>query len=338
MPPPNYHKAQLLFVKNVPQESTQSIAQLYAQFAPLSMKNLFSDGRITTMMFVLPSAEIAATAHERTDGLRVDSTIISVERYNAKQSTVARREVRRRQRGGQGRGDEDECDEYDGYDECEVEEEVPESWEDEYVPEKSFAIGGEAGKQDGVSWADVTKGVPRKTPSPLLATPAVDALKATVDTSTLEQLSKGELSAASHLSTLTDKSSRSPPPSNGNCLSTHENTPAQPAPATGPIDAPQIKVTPATVVLLRGQLPQQPSSSMPSLPHSLTAPQGSTPTERSESEDADEDYSQATLIPDFKQQQRGTLASSTDTTAVLRSRHCTACTFCKLREQWRMSG
>lgn len=335
MPPPNYHKAQLLFVKNVPQESTQSIAELYAQYAPLSMKNLFSDGRITTLMFVLPSAETAATAHERTDGLRVDSTIISVERYNAKQSTVARREVRRRRRGGQGRGDEDDFDEYD---EGEAEEEVPESWEDEYAPEESFAVGGEAGKPDGVSWADVTKGVPRKTPSPLLATPAAGALKATVNTSTLEQLSRGELSATSHLSTMTDKSSRCPPPSNSNGLSTHENMPAQPVSATGPIDAPQINAISTTDMLPRGQLPQQPSSSTPWLPHSFTAPQSSPPTERSESDDTDEDSSQATLLPDFKQQQRGTLASSTDTTAFLRSRHCAACTFCKFREQWRMSG
>ncbi|KAJ4345976.1 hypothetical protein N0V95_005841 [Ascochyta clinopodiicola] len=124
-PPHKYPATHLIFVKNVPQESCSSVASLYTQYRPLRIKNLYPSSQITTLMIALPTADIAASALHRTDGLKFDNMVLSVERYNAKQSTVARRDTRRLRDGGADAGDE-----RFGADERE-EDEVPEGWEDE---------------------------------------------------------------------------------------------------------------------------------------------------------------------------------------------------------------
>lgn len=315
MNPHKYHQTQLIFVKNVPQESTTNVAKLYAQYKPLSVKNLYEDGRITTLMIVLPTAEIAAIALERTDGMKVDSTVISVERYNAKQSTVARRETRRNRSGGQAYTNDDE---YNGYEQ----EDLPDSWEDEvdsYAPEAPIAIQREASKPDGVSWADVTKGVSPRTPSPLPAKPMIAPQSSIITpASTRPQRwhpSEGEIRAAFYPSTPGEKSSRSPT-MNG-------------------IDS-SLTVTPRAPpmqMLAFNRFKLSPVLSTPSPEYVHTAPQGPTPTNSSDSQRVDVDSSQVTQVPNTSQQQRESLASSTDTTAYIRSLHCADCTFCKMREQ-----
>ncbi|XPS72937.1 hypothetical protein M3J07_005080 [Ascochyta lentis] len=297
MAPHKFHETQLIFVKNVPQESASSVASLYAQYKPLEVRNLYATSRITTLMIALPTADTAASALHRTDGMRVDSTIISVERYNAKQSTVARRETRKKHNVVlAGTGD----DEYEA-DEWEVEE-PPESWDDEddtYVADEPVAVERKISKSDGMSWADVTRGksVAPDTPSPSAGTPVVTAPQTPIVTPDTPE------------SIQTD--------------AVHQGTP-------------RIMITPATLPPTPlVQYEQLASSSTHSTEDFHTASQNPTPAMRNESEHVYEDSTQATQISDIGQRQREPLNLPIDTTKYIRDRHCAGCAFCKKRLQGR---
>lgn len=318
MSPPihKYNPAQLIFVKNVPQDSASSIANIYTQYEPLDVKNLYPTSQITTMMIALPTAEIAATALRCTDGMKVDNTIISVERYNARQSIVARRESRRKCNGEQTMNYEDD---YDGYEaDQSMHDEVPESWEDElapHVPEEPVAICRETGKVDGVSWADVTKGLLMKLPSPphAIATPAVTAPQTPI-----------MAPASSMIVPIAVASQASPP-----------------------IEITTAIVTPPSLI----RLPHTPSSGTPSsmTPPSRafssrtpspeqfhTAPQCPTPEKSSDGGKFEEDFGREIQVLNTTHQQRESLAWSASTDNYIRNRHCADCTFCRKRMhgQW----
>jgi hypothetical protein len=99
-----YTPGQILFVKNVPTEYAPHVTTLFGTFNPLEMKNLYPFSSITTLMIALPSKDAAEEALQRTDEMKVGTALISVERYSAKQSVVARREGRRRGEGFVGGG------------------------------------------------------------------------------------------------------------------------------------------------------------------------------------------------------------------------------------------
>lgn len=193
----------------MPQESASSIAALYVKYEPFEVKNLYPDSRITTFIVALPNAAIASIARARTDGMRVDNTIISVERYNPRQSTVARRETRRTNSGlyDQGYDDDEYGDEYEGYegDASGLAEEMVSSRAGEAI---AFVETGAVPprKVEGVSWADITRGVASVSSSASPATPTVS-----------EPLSSApeeeELLSAFDSGTPVDRSSHFPPPS-----------------------------------------------------------------------------------------------------------------------------
>lgn len=87
----------MIFVKNVPQESFKKVVDLYTSYKPLETKNLYPNSMMTTVMIVLPSSSIVDEALRNTDGMKVERAVISVERYNIRQSIVDRRDARRRE-------------------------------------------------------------------------------------------------------------------------------------------------------------------------------------------------------------------------------------------------
>lgn len=360
--PSAFSKTQLIFVKNVPQESTPNVSALYIPYKPLDIRNLYPSGRITTLMIVLPSERIAVTALKCTDGMRVDSTIIGVERYNRRQSTVARREMRGRRSNGGVQASEEKYDDYgveydvygddnEGYEEAydteePEQEDVPDNWEDEAEPcasEESLAVQQEASKADGVSWADVTKGVSPKTlsPSPVtpIATPQTPVATPTAKWAQAWQLPREELGTVSFPSAPVDEPSQFWSP-NGNGFNTASTANGARIAVPSVVGLPQIKVTPVTLVPDLGISPtglKQPLfAGAPSSQDVSTAPQHSRLTRSSSSNGSAYQYfSQA--IPNVSQQQRRPLGLWTDTTAIIQSRHCAGCSFCKFRQQRKKS-
>ncbi|KAF2633994.1 hypothetical protein BU25DRAFT_453696 [Macroventuria anomochaeta] len=366
-----YNPRQIIFVKNVPQESTMRIACLYTQFKPLEVKNLYPDSRITTFMVALPNAGAAEEALRRTDGMKLHNTVITVERYNAKQSTVARRDARRKRKDGfwvnGNRCDTNEDYEggYDADEEVQVRKDMPKSAKDvaSQVLDSPTTPPRKVSTTGGMSWANVASGVPAEQHSPSPAPPVAE------DTKQLHS-SETEPFLAFDNDALPEGSKNLPPSSNGNGPSNLDTAHIKPAPAplnesarcppplrgtfTSPVSVPakpalvpappapagplQITLTPSTASLgPHPPLPQPPSSSTPSPDDFYTALQNRTPTQprSSKSSRVDKDSSQQTQVPNVTQQQRGFLASSTDTTAYIRNRHCADCALCEMRMQGR---
>ncbi|KAH6629291.1 hypothetical protein C7974DRAFT_184333 [Boeremia exigua] len=177
MPQPKYNPRQIIFVKNVPQEAAPRIVSLYAQYEPVETKNLYPNSRITTFMIALPSLGATEAAVRSTDGLKIGNIIISVERYNANQSTVARRDARKKpphvtsesgQRVNSYNSNGDEYDEdLDEYDYC---DDVPEAPAENATPVKAHSEASrriglpstparKVDKDSTFSWANIASGV-----------------------------------------------------------------------------------------------------------------------------------------------------------------------------------
>src|SRR5690242_10076179 len=170
-----YNPRQMLFVKNVPQASAMHIAALFLPYKPLETRNLYPDSRITTFIVTLPNVAVTEEALCHTDGLRLGSTVISVERYNAKQSTVARREARKKrnvQEGYDQGGEYEGCDDYEEYNvDEEAQEEMGLSIADEVAAQAvdMRAVETRTVRKDGnVSWANVASGIVAELHSPSL--------------------------------------------------------------------------------------------------------------------------------------------------------------------------
>ena len=328
MSPPihKYNPAQLIFVKNVPQDSASSIASIYTQYEPLDVKNLYPTSQITTMMIALPTAEIAATALRCTDGMKVDNTIISVERYNARQSIVARRESRRKCNSEHTRDYEDE---YDGYEaDQSMHDEVPESWEDAlapYVPEERVGICREASKLDGVSWADVTKGLLMKLPSPPHATGA---------TAITAPQTPIMAPASPMMVPVTMNSQASPPMEATAIVATPPSLVRLPhTPSSG---TPSSRSLSSRSPSSRSPSCRAPSSRTPSPEQFHTAPQCATPEKSSDSGKFEEESDREMRALSTTHKQREALAWSASTDYYIRNRHCADCAFCRKRMhgQW----
>ena len=182
-----YNPRQVLFVKSIPQYSASHVVGLFTQFKPLEVKNFYPQSGITTFMVTIPTEDVARMALDVTDGLGVDSTIIIVEPYNAKQSTVARREARKRHNGSYY---DNNGDHWNGYEaDREVQDDQPATEEraasselEEPAPDPTRKIG------IGISWANAAQGKVHEQPSPSPATPTVTAPPNTIDVPTLTHL------------------------------------------------------------------------------------------------------------------------------------------------------
>lgn len=349
-----YNPRQMLFVKNVPQESAMRIAGLYTQYKPLETKNLYPDSRITTFMIALPNVGATEEALRETDGLKVGNTVLTVERYNPKQSIVARRDARKRHSAyahsvavndlADYSYDEDEHDGYKADEEKRVNKGTPKAAklvakqsEVPLTPPRTRRVSASG----GISWANVAGGTQperseRRSPSPVPPV-AEDNQQQTLDKTE-------SFPAVDHDARREDVPALIRPPAIDARLDTRFLPPGRFTPAVAlPLGAspPRIAVTPPTASpgprpVLPQILPQLLSSSTPSYDQFYTAPEGPTPpqatqTQSSESSRVEEDSSQQTQVPNVKLMQRGMFAMPGDTTAFMRRRHRGDCEFCKLR-------
>jgi hypothetical protein len=217
MPPPTqrkHHPDRIIFAKNVPQESAPAISALFSQYEPLEVKNIYPHARITTIMITLPTADLATTAQHNTDGLRFDNTVLTVERFNATQSTVARREARR----GHGGGYHDtSTDEYEGYRNeyahgsavhgSAVQNEGPLDWDEESSAQLTpSTTDREVVEGSDSSWANIAKGF--ISPSLSSPTPAILTTQMPVE---IPDTSRTPVPRSSELATTTTTTPSGPP-------------------------------------------------------------------------------------------------------------------------------
>jgi hypothetical protein len=77
----------LIFVKNVPAYmAVAGIGDLYAQYKPLRVKNIYPNGDITTVVVAFRAYEEASQAQQDTHGIRMDNVVLQVEMYNKHRS------------------------------------------------------------------------------------------------------------------------------------------------------------------------------------------------------------------------------------------------------------
>lgn len=326
-----YNPRQMLFVKNVPQDSAMCIAALFLPYKPLETRNLYPDSRITTFIVVLPDEAETEEALCHTDGLRLGSTVISVERYNAKQSTVARRDARKKrnvqEEYDQGGGYEG-CDEYEEYNvDEEAQEEMGLSIADEVAAQAvdMRAVETRTVRKDGnVSWANIASGMVAELHSPSL----------------------GPVNGKPPLAWVNQDTWNSRPTHNGIGASTHHAplTKDMPtSPVANPIkpppgfehNVPKIVRTPATASLgPRPDVPLLPTSAPPDTRFYTTRgnliPAEATRAESSDGPRVEVGSSQQTQVPDWVQQQRGSLGMPTNSSQILHVHHCRKCSICQL--------
>jgi hypothetical protein len=94
--PAQYHKSpnkHLIFVKNVPGYlAKDTIPKLFVKYNPMSVKNVYPNSSITTVVLAFPNAAEAAQAQRETDQMRVHNVILRVEGYNKQLSVRYLRE------------------------------------------------------------------------------------------------------------------------------------------------------------------------------------------------------------------------------------------------------
>ncbi|KAH4405666.1 hypothetical protein HBH92_177900 [Parastagonospora nodorum] len=113
----------LIFVKNVPAYMAhRSIPDLYKQYEPVRFKNVYPHSDITTVVIGFRTHDEAVYAQQQTDGVRLESVVLRVEKYNKHRSVRYLQEVRTK---GQPLGPT--------YDDFEEEEEEDQEPEPEYV-------------------------------------------------------------------------------------------------------------------------------------------------------------------------------------------------------------
>ena len=207
-----YISGQILFVKNVPQYTASSVTSLFTQYKPLEVKNLYPESEMTTFMVALPNADVARIALDVLDGLRIDSTILSVEFYNPKQSTVARREARRKRNIYNNNDSERDGYEADGG----AQQYSPATEEGAASSARNASVVVPVRKvTNGVSWANIAQGNADEQPSPSPITPQAPTPPNTVTEPALKHLQQSkpsveELVSAYSKKTLVDRSSQFP--------------------------------------------------------------------------------------------------------------------------------
>ncbi|KAJ8108371.1 hypothetical protein OPT61_g8221 [Boeremia exigua] len=346
----NHHRRQMLFVKNVPQESAAHIASLFTQYKPLEVRNLYPTSCITTFMVALPTEEAAEEALRNTDGLRIESTVLTVERYNARQSTVARRDARRRNHGfwrgtynpaASSNGDTDN-DSYDADGESQVSIERPSS-ADAIATQASNAsvfLSQNANGGHIASWANVASGASTDQHGPLQAPQVEEPTRRPYAPVVSSLLPRNERRTASIPSVNgADAEPRHAPPLKVTGTSSEE-TPARiaPKPATfDPNRSPLIARTPAILPPGRKAAIPHPrivdASSHSQEPQTREGPAlaEASQTQSREETHVEEGSGQQTQASDILQQPRTCLVMPIDTSRYIQERHCRDCAFCQKR-------
>ncbi|KAF3037406.1 hypothetical protein E8E11_004244 [Didymella keratinophila] len=346
-----YNAKQILFVKNVPRDYATRVEGLFTKHKTLETKNLYPGGQITTLMIALPSIGATQAALGETDGMRVNNTVISVERYNSKQSIVARREARKKRNNlpsGRANYDYDDEEDYDGFDgdgdgDKDEEERTTKQTtkatkltakEPEPVPEP-LPRTRRVSESGGISWADLVGGKQADKPSP---SPAPAPTPAKVNTPQEQPDEPNALVDPDQSDLPDDCSTSSEPASVDKGKARAVAVPQRPAP-------PHIALTPATAPIdLRPILPHPPSHSrLSSYDYLYTAPEGRTPPWQAQAQDNEssriyEDSSQFTQAPDVARIERGMLGMPSDTTTSIRKWHCADCAFCRMRDRSQFRG
>jgi hypothetical protein len=155
----------LIFVKNVPAElAITAIPDLYAQFEPARIKNVYPTSDITTVVVGFETHEEANQAQQETDGMRFENVLLRVEMYNKHRSVRFLRETRKTHRP-RGAVDED----YE-----ELVEDVEQAAEAEYV----LPFGQAQGDAPRITtWAKVVGNKNNATGMTPLPAPAVAATR-----------------------------------------------------------------------------------------------------------------------------------------------------------------
>lgn len=346
-----YNAKQILFVKNVPRDSATRAEDLFMRYKPLETKNLYPTGQITTLMIALPSIGGTEAALGETDGMRFNNSILLVERYNPKQSIVAKCDARKKRinlpsgRANCAYDDEDDCYGEDVYDEAgdgegDGDKEKRTTRESlkatKLTTKKSKAVLDRPPRtrrvieSSGISWAGLVGGKQADKPSP---SPAPAPTPAKVDT---PQEGLDETQCIPHLNGANkadDQSTNTEPAAVNKGKGKAVAVPQRQFPS-------RIALTLATASIgLRLDVPHQTSHSRLS-PYDYfnTAPEDRTPAcnaqpHTSESSRIDKDSSQYTQALDMTRTQRGMLSMPSNTTAFIRRRHCADCALCRRRDR-----
>lgn len=314
-----YNAKQMLFVKNVPRDSATRVENLFTKYKPLETKNLYPTSQITTLMIALPSIGATEAALGKIDGVRINNTVVSVERYNPKQSTVARRDARKKPNNlPNGRADHDYNDEedYGGYDgnndgheEARTSTQTSKATklmakrpEPEPEPRPRTRRVSESG---GVSWAGLVGGKQAKkhSPSPAPSSTSVQAV------------TPQERPDAARSTSMAASPQRQSPP--------------------------HIFLTPATASI--GPCPVVPDPLFTDSYMSFDdfycnvlesrTPLRHTQTQNGESSRVDKDSSRSTQALVTSRVQRRIFCMPINTTSFIKRRHCADCAFCRMRDQ-----
>jgi hypothetical protein len=161
--PPQYHKApnrHLVFVKNVPDYLAKDIIpKLFAEYKPISVKNVYPNSSITTVVLAFPNAAEAAHVQRETDQMRVQNVILRVEGYNKQQSVRYLRENGHAGRPLGAVGDDEDEEEVDeaGYTHDETE------WvglpSTATAPPKGDLVKGLDDAPKGTTWANIAASI-----------------------------------------------------------------------------------------------------------------------------------------------------------------------------------
>jgi hypothetical protein len=76
----------LIFVKNLPGYMADTITEIFEQYHPISIKNVYPRSDTTTIVVSFPTKQEADRAQSETDQMRLNNVILNVEKYNKTQS------------------------------------------------------------------------------------------------------------------------------------------------------------------------------------------------------------------------------------------------------------
>jgi hypothetical protein len=299
MPLPRSNKAtneHLIFVKNVPGYlATDEIRSLFAKYNPASLKNVYPNSNVTTVVIGFRTNEEAVRAQAGTDQTRLAHVILKVEMYNQRQSV---RYLRDQGQTTRPRGAEHDEEEPGYFDEEPTQEDSPVFT----PPLEPHTARGSTFAPQGTTWAEIA-GNRRALVEEAPTTPEVDSSATTestpISTPRMPVPVPQKLSAPG----LEQKSSPIPPPA---AVSLGNSTPEALA-----IPSPHIVDDTKT-------------------PHTDQIEERVRRLGDITSWDSVAQWA----YENSSQQSAQLLADPFDTTARIQKRHCQNCAFCQLRDRF----
>ncbi|KAI4674282.1 uncharacterized protein J4E84_010657 [Alternaria hordeiaustralica] len=137
----------LIFVKNVPGYiETDELKRMYESYNPTSLKNVYPNSNVTTIVVGFRTKAEAARAQEETDQTRIANVILKVEMYNQRQSVRYLRDQGQASRP-LGMAEQDEP----GYFDEPAQEDAPVFT----PPLEPYVARDPAAAPQGTTWADI---------------------------------------------------------------------------------------------------------------------------------------------------------------------------------------